>query len=107
MQSVNWRYLPVQHSIPATCQVFGNLVRQAGFEGILYDSIRTKRQCVALFPKNFSEEGTDLEAIDLESVTEHRKLNAGGSCSAWPLSAAQVSISSDTVCEIKWRQMAA
>ena len=34
----NWRMWPMQFDVPATSQVFGQLVAQAGIEGIVYPS---------------------------------------------------------------------
>jgi len=75
IQAENWRYVPAQHSIPAPCQIFGRLVRQAGYEGVLYKSIRTRKKCVALYPDNFSEQGTVIHALEMKSITPNDTLS--------------------------------
>lgn len=52
----NWRAMPMQLDIPANCQIFGQLVANAGVEGILYPSKFTGRKCLAIYPQNFDSE---------------------------------------------------
>lgn len=51
----NWRTLPQLVDVPAPSQVFGQIARAAGIEGILYGSKMSAGQgnCLALFPENF------------------------------------------------------
>ena len=49
----DWRALPAQFDIPAPPQIFGQLLRDAGYEAIVYPSARNDERCVALFPENF------------------------------------------------------
>jgi hypothetical protein len=51
----NWRAWPAQFDLPATSQVFGALLRDAGFEAVLYPSARTDGRCVAVFPENLGD----------------------------------------------------
>jgi hypothetical protein len=48
----DWRILPMQFDVPASAQVFGQLVAAAGIEGIVYPSIKSGAPCLALFPQN-------------------------------------------------------
>lgn len=58
----NWRSWCMQFDIPANCQIFGQLVMNAGIEGILYPSKFSKKKCLAIFPQNFeSESFIDVE----------------------------------------------
>ncbi len=52
----NWRAWCMQFDIPANCQIFGQLVANAGIEGILYPSKFTKKKCLAIYPQNFDSE---------------------------------------------------
>lgn len=52
----NWRAMCMQFDIPANCQIFGQLVANAGIEGILYPSKFSKKKCLAIYPQNFDEE---------------------------------------------------
>lgn len=52
----NWRAMCMQFDIPANCQIFGQLVANAGIEGILYPSKFTKKKCLAIYPQNFEIE---------------------------------------------------
>lgn len=49
----NWRAWCMQFDIPANCQIFGQLVANAGIEGILYPSKFTNKNCLAIYPQNF------------------------------------------------------
>lgn len=51
----NWRVLPVQFDLPAQSQTVAELVRAAGFEGILYQSTMGPGKCLAVFPDRLAE----------------------------------------------------
>lgn len=46
----NWRVLPMQFGLPSQSQIVGDLIRRAGFEGVLYPSSKGNGRCVAIFP---------------------------------------------------------
>jgi hypothetical protein len=48
-----WRQYPVMWNTPANPQLFGHLLTQAGFEGVLYSSTRTSKRSVAFSLGNF------------------------------------------------------
>lgn len=54
----NWREWPMQFDVPSSSQIFGQLVVDAGIEGILYPSKYDGKDCLAVFPQNF-ESGSD------------------------------------------------
>ncbi|MBB6092105.1 hypothetical protein HNQ60_000951 [Povalibacter uvarum] len=56
----SWREEPQNYGIPAPSQIFGRLVRDAGFEGILYPSQRGGQLCLALFPENFRDSSSEV-----------------------------------------------
>jgi len=60
----DWRHWPVQYQIPANPQVFGRLIRDAGYEGIIYPSTKGKGKCIALFPENFNGSDSFLQLAD-------------------------------------------
>lgn len=64
-----WRLLPVNMDIPSNSQIFGHLIYSAGIEGILYPSKLTKKPCLAIFPRNFSN--TD-STIYLDDEVPHK-----------------------------------
>lgn len=49
-----WRMEPTTRDVPANSQIFGQLIYQAGIEGILYPSRLTRKDCLAIFPNNFA-----------------------------------------------------
>jgi hypothetical protein len=49
----NWRHVATLCEIPANSQIFGQIVMQAGIEGILFPSKLTGKDCLAIFPGNF------------------------------------------------------
>jgi hypothetical protein len=60
----DWRSLPVQFGIPSNPQIFGNLLRNAGFEGILYPSSKGNENCLAIFPENLTGSDSFVELAD-------------------------------------------
>jgi len=60
----NWRFLPAQFGIPANPQVFGRLLLDAGFNGIIYRSTRHGGRCIAVFPQNLVDSDCYLEVAD-------------------------------------------
>lgn len=61
--SHNWRRLPVQFDLPAPGQVLAEMVRDAGYEGILYQSTQHTGRCLAVFPEMLVA-GSFIELID-------------------------------------------
>lgn len=45
----NWRQLPVQFGLPSQSQIFAQIVRDAGYEAILYPSTKSSGLCLAVF----------------------------------------------------------
>ena len=56
----NWRMWPVQFDLR---HILAELVRQAGFEGIIYRSSKGPNDCVALFPDQMAG-GSFVELTD-------------------------------------------
>jgi RES domain len=56
-----WRELPRQFDLPANSQIFGRLVRDAGYEAILYPSSKNAARCIGVFPENLRESDSFLE----------------------------------------------
>ncbi|MCB7130194.1 MAG: RES family NAD+ phosphorylase, partial [Candidatus Brocadiales bacterium] len=67
----NWRSWPMQLDVPHTCQIFGQIVAETGIEGILYPSKFNERDCLAIFPQNFEEDGSYVQ-LDDEAPAETR-----------------------------------
>ena len=72
----NWRTQPVQFEVPAKSQVMAELIRAAGFEGILYRSTKGPNDCLAVFPDKLR----DGSFIELEHApppgVRHTRLDA-------------------------------
>jgi RES domain len=60
----NWRNWPTLYDVPAGGQVFGGAAATAGIEGILYESVLTGRECLAVFPQNFLNSSSYVELDD-------------------------------------------
>jgi len=60
----NWRAWPMQFDVPATSQIFGHLVVEAGIEGIIYPSIHNRKSCLAVYPQNFRDTESYAELDD-------------------------------------------
>lgn len=51
----NWRVWPIQFGIPAPSQTMAELIKAAGYEGILYPSSKGPGRCLVIFPENLSD----------------------------------------------------
>lgn len=60
----DWRTFPAQFDIPANPQIIGQLVYEAGIEGIIYPSRMTGRDAVAVFTRNFGNGESWVEISD-------------------------------------------
>jgi RES domain len=61
----NWRASPVQFGIPSISQQFAELVKEAGYEGIIYRSSKNPTgRCLALFADNIGSDRTFIELVD-------------------------------------------
>lgn len=49
----DWRLFPINFDVPSNSQIIGQLVANAGIQGILYSSIKSNEDCLAIFPNNF------------------------------------------------------
>ncbi|MBS0342359.1 MAG: RES family NAD+ phosphorylase [Proteobacteria bacterium] len=72
----NWRLQPMQFGMPSPSQIFAELVRAAGFEGILYESTKGPGQCLAIFPEAL----TDASYVELADAApapiKHTRLDS-------------------------------
>lgn len=66
----HWRLWPMQFDVPFASQIFGQLVVEAGIEGILYTSKFTGKDCLAIFPQNFDEFSDSFIQLDDEAPKE-------------------------------------
>lgn len=61
----NWKYYPVQHDIPANPQLFGRMLRDAGFEGVIYPSTKSQsRKNIAIFSENLEKSSSYIALQD-------------------------------------------
>jgi len=73
----NWQGWPMQFDVPAPCQIFGQLVAQAGVGGILYPSKFNSKDCLAVFPQNFEDTDAFVQLDDVSPPTVRvRRLDA-------------------------------
>ena len=52
------------YDVPAGGQIFGGTAVDAGIEGILYESVLTGKECLAVFPQNFLNSSSYVELDD-------------------------------------------
>ncbi|MBF0387117.1 MAG: RES family NAD+ phosphorylase [Candidatus Omnitrophica bacterium] len=55
---------PMQFDIPATNQLFGQFVYEAGIQGILYPSRFDGKECLAIYTQNFKNSKSFIELSD-------------------------------------------
>ncbi|MBI4242815.1 MAG: RES domain-containing protein, partial [Planctomycetes bacterium] len=66
----NWRLWSMQFDVPVSSQIFGQLVAEAGIEGILYTSKFTGKDCLTIFPQNFDDTNGSFIQLDDEAPAE-------------------------------------
>lgn len=78
LQEVNWRAWPVQFQLPSPSQRFGQFLRMAGYEGVLYQSAKSPGStCLAVFASNIDSSRTFIELADQHPPeTRHVRLDA-------------------------------
>jgi len=77
LTSSGWRHYPVQYEIPANSQVFGRLLRDAGFEGVIYPSSKGRGKCLAIFAENLEGSDSFVELVDdAPASVKYRRLDA-------------------------------
>ncbi len=52
------------HGLPASCQIFGKLVWEAQYDGVLYRSVKGGGKCLAVFPQNLEYSDSKLWLAD-------------------------------------------
>ncbi len=72
--ALNWREWPMQFDVPFASQIFGQLVMNAGIEGILYRSKFSNKDCLAIFPQNFDDTSNSLVQLDDPAPKETKVL---------------------------------
>ncbi len=72
----NWRSMPTQFDIPSNSQIFGKIARDAGIQGILYPSQKTKKSNMAIFVENIGDESyVELDPrFELPKEVKNRKI---------------------------------
>lgn len=77
LQSPRWREWPMGFDVPASTQIFGRIVLDAGIEGILYDSVLTHSLCAAIYPQNFQNSSAYIELDDpCPPENAHKRIDA-------------------------------
>lgn len=61
LMMVNWREWPMQYGLPANSQVFGRLLLDAGFTGVVYRSTKGRKHCCAVFTDSLWNSDSLLE----------------------------------------------
>jgi hypothetical protein len=74
--SENWRELPSIFATPANSQLFGHLLRLAGFEGVLFSSTITRKLNLALFPRQFEHSSSAVYVKDPPAGARCTELSA-------------------------------
>ncbi len=73
----DWRVMPMQFDIPANPQILGQLVFAAGIEAILYPSVKTKKECLVVYPENFRLSDAYVEVDgDVPSRLIHSRIDS-------------------------------
>jgi hypothetical protein len=54
LQQPAWRRGAYIENLPSQSQIFGGLVEKSGIEAIRYHSVKSRRPCLAVFPRNFA-----------------------------------------------------
>lgn len=76
--ALHWRAMPMQMGVPASSQIFGQLVARAGIEGIVFPSVRSGSggTSLAVFPQNLQGDSFVQLADPAAPATKHVRLDA-------------------------------
>jgi hypothetical protein len=73
----NWRAYPMYADVPANSQVLGSLLQDAGFEGVLYNSVRRAGgRAMAVFPRMFRNSTSVIRVLGAPPQARDTVLNA-------------------------------
>jgi len=59
----DWRLMPMQFDVPANSQILGQIAYSAGIEAILYPSVKTNKNALAVYPENFHNSDAYIEIM--------------------------------------------
>ena len=59
----DWRLMPMQFDVPANSQILGQIAYNAGIEGIIFPSGKTKKRNIAIYPGNFKSSDSFVEIV--------------------------------------------
>ena len=69
----NWNLLPTIYEIPSNSQITAEIIKLAGFEGIIYQSTKSNGKCIAIFRDNLLEGSyVELSGEFPKEVTEYQ-----------------------------------
>jgi len=60
----DWCLWLIKIQLPSNSLIFGRLIMEAGFEGVLYPSVKGKGKCIAIFPENLAGTDSYVELFD-------------------------------------------
>ena len=74
----NWKWESSIYDIPSASQIFGQLVNNAGIEGILYKSTKHSKTglCLAVFPENFKNSESYIALNDCSRSITCKRLDS-------------------------------
>lgn len=73
----NWRAYPMYADVPANSQVLGSLLQDAGFEAVLYASVRrVGGRAMAVFPRTFQNSASMIKVLGAPSQARCAELSA-------------------------------
>ena len=78
-----WATDPIQFGLPSNSQIFARLVRDAGFEGILYKSTKGRGICAALFPDKWNDSDSYVELKDKAPPETISRLDQSSAPKLW------------------------
>lgn len=67
-----WQIYPALYEIPSTSQIFGQLVFQAGIQGIVYPSTKYPgKKCIVIYPENFKDNDSVVYLDSIATLNPH------------------------------------
>jgi hypothetical protein len=73
----DWRAYPMYADVPANGQVFGSLLQDAGFEAVLYNSVRLAGgRAMAVFPRSFTNSTSVVRVLGAPPQAQYTELSS-------------------------------
>ncbi|MCX6104321.1 MAG: RES family NAD+ phosphorylase [Proteobacteria bacterium] len=70
LEDKKWRRSAMLFDVPSNPQIFGHLIYSSKIEAVLYRSVITAKDCLAIYPRNFAETTSYIQLDDTAPIAD-------------------------------------